>query len=435
MLTDQQIQRLKKPEARREIPDGKVTGLYLVMQPSGVKSWALRYRSGGRPAKFTIGSYPDLSLAEARRKAEEARGKLAGGTNPAEEKKAAREAQKAAETPADLLRTVAADFIEKHAKIKAGALWAAETERLLKVEILPKLGDKKLGALRKAEVHAVLDDIVSRGSPTTANRSLAVLRKLGNWAIERGIIDASPFAGLKPPAPENARDRVLSDDEIRLVWAAFETTGWPFGSIAQLLLLTGARRDEIAEATWSEIDVGARTWTIPKERAKNGIAHEIPLSDSAIGIIEKLKRIEPGRDAEGRRAPALTFTTTGLTAVSGWSRAKAQIDAAILDAMKETAKERGEDPETVKPLPSWVFHDLRRTAASGMAGIGIPPHVVEAVLNHKSGTIKGVAAVYNRYAYATEKRQALDAWARRLAAIVGEKETPDNVVELSKARG
>ena len=185
--------------------------------------------------------------------------------------------------------------------------------------------------------------------------------------------------------------------------------GWPFGYIAKLLLLTGARHDEIAESRWSEIDIAAKTWTIAKERSKNGVAHEIPLSDAAIQIVARLPRV-------GEKKDGLIFTTTGATPVSGFSRAKATIDKAIVEALKE----RATDPADVQPPAGWVFHDMRRTVASGMAGLGIAPHVVEAVLNHRSGTIKGVAAVYNRYNYAAEKRDALDKWAARVAAIVGD---------------
>jgi integrase len=414
MLTDLSIKNQPLPQKRREVPDGKIAGLYLVLQPSGAKSWALRYRVAGKPTKLTLGSYPVLDLASARRRAQEALGAVAGGKDPAADKKATREAQKAAETPSDLLRTVAASFVEKHTKRKNGALWAAETERLLRVEILPALGGKRLCYLRKGEVHGLLDDIVSRGSPTTANRSLSVLKKLGNWAVERGLIEVSPFNGLKPPALERARDRVLTDDALRVAWRAFETVGWPFGSIAQLLALTGARRDEIAEARWPDVDLVARVWRIPAERSKNRAPHEIPLTDIALRIVAGLPCI-------GDR---FVFSTTGRTPVSGWSRAKEQVDRAVLDILGD---------EAPTPAP-WVFHDLRRTAASGMAGIGIAPHVVEAVLNHKSGTIKGVAAVYNRYNYAAEKRHALDAWARRLEAIVTGAGAP-NVVDFAQARG
>ena len=193
----------------------------------------------------------------------------------------------------------------------------------------------------------------------------------------------------------------LSDSEIRVAWQAFERIGWPFGRIAQLLLLTGARRDEIAGARWSEIDLEAKTWTIAKERSKNGVAHEIPLSDAAIQIIKSLPRI-------GGKGDGFVFTTTTRAPVSGWSRAKAHVDKAIL-ADHAGVQERRRSPA------HWTFHDLRRTAASGMAGIGIAPHVVEAVLNHKSGTIKGVAAVYNQL----QLRGREAPGARRVGAAAG----------------
>jgi integrase len=260
---------------------------------------------------------------------------------------------------------------------------------------------------------------VDRGAPIVANRTLAIFRRLCNWSVERGIIAFSPCDKIKAPAAEESRDRVLTDDEIRLAWGAFDSVGWPFGPIAKLLLLTGARRDEVASARWSEIDLAAKTWTIAKERSKNGVAHEVPRSDAAARILAELPRI-------GERKDALVFSTTGRTAVSGFSKAKEQIDAAMLDALKGAAGD-------VEAPTRWTFHDLRRTAASGMAGLSIPPHVVEAVLNHKSGTIKGVAAVYNRYSYAAEKRAALDAWARRIDAVVNPAPV-SNVVDLVKAR-
>jgi integrase len=416
MLTDVQIKKLTTPTARREVPDGKITGLYLVLQPSGAKSWALRYRAAGKPAKLTLGVYPAIDLAKARRLAEDARGKIANGKNPAAEKKAVREAQKSSDSTADRVENVAASFIEKHVKRNVGESWAREAERLLTKEINPKFGSKRLGEVKRSDIHDLLDEIVDRGAPIVANRTLAVLRRLCNWALERGVIDNSPCDKIKAPAAEESRDRVLSNDEVSLAWGAFERVGWPFGRIAQLLLLTGARRDEIASGRWGEIDFEAKAWTIAKERSKNGVAHEIPLSDAAIAILKSLPRI-------GDRRDALIFSTTGRTSVSGFSRAKDAIDKAIVEA-------RGAE---VEAPDRWTFHDLRRTAASGMAGLGIAPHVVEAVLNHKSGTIKGVAAVYNRYSYATEKRAALDAWARRLDAIVTG-DNSSNVVALADAR-
>ena len=418
----------------------KIAGLDLLLQPSGAKSWAVRYRVDGAPKKLTIGSYPAVDLATARRRAQEAVGELAGGIDPAARKKAAREARRAEQSVKDRVEDVARVFVERYVRPNVGDAWARETERLLKMEIVPKLGAKRLGDVKRSDVHDLLDGIVDRGAPIIANRTLAVFRRLCNWAIERGTIGASPCDKIKAPAAEESRDRVLSDDEIRLAWGAFERVGWPFGQIGKLLLLTGARRDEIASGRWSEIDLELRiervvdeegvqrdlqtglVWTIAKERSKNGIAHEIPLSDAAMRIIQSLPRIADKKDG-------FIFTTTGATAVSGFSRAKDGIDAAIVEALRADTNEEG-----AEPLPHWTLHDLRRTAATRMARLGIAPHVVEAVLNHKSGTIKGVAAVYNRYSYAAEKRAALDAWARRLDAIVTGRAV-ENVVELATAKG
>jgi integrase len=407
-LTQIAIDNLRPRAERYEAPDGRITGLYLVVQPSGAKSWAARYRFLGRQRKYTIGPYPTLDLAAARRKALEALGEVAGGRDPAAQKKAIREAAKAAQSGKDTVAGVAVSFIERYAKRHVGPSWARQSERLIKREILPAIGDKRLCDVKRSDIHDLLDVIIDRGSPITANRALSVFRRLCNWAIERGILAVSTCDKIKAPSAEISRDRFLSADEIQVAWRAFERVGWPWGDIGKLLLLTGQRRSEVAGMTWTEVDLAAKTWTIAKERSKNGLAHEVPLSSAATRILEDLPRIE-GRD--------FIFSLVGKP-VSGFSRAKQFTIDRALD----------------REFPHWTFHDLRRTAASGMAGIGIAPHVVEAILNHRNGTIKGVAAVYNRYSYAAEKRTALDAWARKLHEIVtGEK--PANVVELMKAKG
>jgi integrase len=429
MLTDLSIKKLALPEKRAEYPDGRVTGLYLVIQPSGAKSWALRYRAAGTPRKLTIGSYPAVDLATARKRAQEALGDVAGGKDPAAVKQASKAAAKAERADDDKrVERVAEAFIKRHVRLsgKVSAGWGAEIERLFKIEILPRIGAKHIGGVTKNDVLAILDAIVDRGSPITANRCFAVLRKFFNWAADaRGLIVVSPCKGIEAPAAENSRDRVLEDDEIRLAWRAFDAVAWPFGSLCKLLILTGARRSEIAEASWQEIDLAAKTLTLPGSRTKNGEPHEIPLSDAAVEIIEGLPHIE------GKAG--LVFTTNGRTAVSGFSRSRKVIERAMVAELRKTAIERGEDPEKVEVPKPWTLHDLRRTCASGMAGLKIAPHVIEAVLNHKNGTIKGVAKIYNRYNYSSEKRQALGAWARRLEAIVTGAEA-SNVIQLADVR-
>jgi integrase len=420
-LTVRTIETLKPGTSRREVPDGIVHGLYLVMQPTGAASWAVRYRYQGASRKLTIGAYPAIDLKNARELASAALVAVARGDDPAGNKKEAKRAGAVSRPSHDLIKIVCATYIERQAKPNTREASWREVERILNREIVGAWAERRLGEITRADIHVLLDGIVDRGAPILANRTLAALRRVCNWAIGRGIIEGSPCDRVKAPVIEQTRDRVLSDEELRFAWQAFEGAGWPFGHVAQLLLLTGARRDEVGQMTWAEVDLAARTWTIAKERSKNGQAHEIPLSDAAMRIIEALPRVGDGN--------GLIFTTNGKTPASGYSKAKLNFDKAILEGMREASSY----PDRVTAPEHWTFHDLRRTAASGMAGLGIAPHVVEAVLNHKSGTIKGVAAVYNRYSYGAEKRAALEAWARALDAIVTGKPA-GNVVELAAAR-
>jgi hypothetical protein len=207
VLTDLLIQKLKPPDKREEVPDGRIRGLYLVLQPSGARSWAVRYRVGGTPRKLTLGPYPEVALAAARRRAQEALGELAGGKDPAAMKQAAKAANRAAaRADDDKVDKVVKDFADRYLKRHVGAGWARESERLLRVEIVPKLGGRRLGDVKRADVLDILDDIVDRGAPIGANRTLAALSRLCNWAVERGIIAASPCDKLKAPAAENERD-------------------------------------------------------------------------------------------------------------------------------------------------------------------------------------------------------------------------------------
>jgi integrase len=404
MLTDLQIKKLGLPERRREVPDGRITGLYLVLQPSGAKSWAVRYRVNGAPKKLTIGPYPAIDLATARRKALEALGELAGGKDPQAQKKAVREAAKAvAGTDDNRVDRIVDRFVAKHLKVKAKPSWAKEAERLLRVEIIPTFGGRRLGEITRADVRRRLEDIAER-APITANRALAVFRKLCNWAVSNDIIAVSPCLGIEAPTGERSRERCLSDDEVRLAWQAFDAIGWPFGSIAKLLLLTGARRGEVAGMRWSEIDLEAKSWMLPASRTKNKLAHEIPLSDAAVELIASLPRVAN----EG----GFVFSATGRTSVSGFSRAKAAIDDSILEIAQ-----RHEGDEAAPP-PPWTVHDLRRTVATGLQKLGVRLEVTEAVLNHVSGSRAGIVGIYQRHSWSDEKRTALEVWARKLHEIV-----------------
>jgi integrase len=419
MLTVKEVQKLKPKAKPYEVLDGD--GLYITVRPSGTMAFNLRYRFGGAPRNLTIGPVA-LGLAEGRRLAAEARGAIARGDDPCalknERKAAAAAAEIARKAPAaDSVAAVAERFVAKHVLPKTRPASRKETMRLLRAEILPRLGDRRLGEISRADIRQLVENIAER-APIVANRTLGLLRQLYNWAKGQDIVGASPCDGLKPPAAEKSRDRVLTDDEIRLFWKACEVVGWPFGPLARLLLLTGQRRDEVGAAVWSEIDLATATWSLAGERVKNDREHMIPLSAPALRLLEALPRIDGER--------GFVFTTSGVAPVDGFSRAKSRIDAAMLEFA------RRDDPAAKVP-PHWQFHDLRRTAASGMAALKVQPHVIEAVLNHRSGAIKGVAATYNRYAYADEKRAALEAWGRRVE-LLATGEAPSNVVTLRTAR-
>jgi len=439
-LTVKSLEKLKPdPERRREVPDGLLQGLYHIIQPSGARSWAVRYRAAGRPRKLTLGAYPALELSDAREAAGEALRAAARGEDPATAKQLARRAAKA-EGAADLqlFGNVARTFLARHAKSKNRS-WR-ETARLLglvpdrtkpetatdplefgaaKGGIADKWVTRHIGEIERGDVIALLDDIVDRGAPIAANRTLAALSKLFSWATERGLIGSSPVTAVRPPAPEVSRDRALSDDEIRWFWKATEQVGYPFGWLAQVLLLTGQRRDEVAGMTAGELD--GMKWLIPRDRAKNNHAHVVPLSEKVLATLEAAPRIVGPK--------SFIFTTTGETPVSGWSRAKNRLDQEMLAAARREAVERGDDPETVS-IPRWTLHDLRRTAASGMARLGIAVHVVERLLNHRSGTIRGVAAIYNRHDYWTEREAASEAWGRYVGSLVSGGKSAKNVVPL-----
>jgi integrase len=277
---------------------------------------------------------------------------------------------------------------------------------------LPKWGERKIQDITKRDVIELLDGIVDAGRGLTANRILAAIRKMFNWSIERGIIDTSPCQGVKAPLAERARDRVLNDDEVRLLWHACMADSYPFGPLVQLLLLTGARRSEVAGMTYDEIEFAERLWTIPGKRTKNGEEQTVPLSDLAISVIEALPRITPKLGA-----PNYLFTTNAETHVSGYSRSKARLDA----LMREETE-----------IPRWTLHDLRRTVASGLARLGIALPVIEKVLNHTSGSFAGVVSVYLRHSYAEEKRHALDAWAGHVELVTSGQTA--KVVELKAAK-
>ncbi|MEE7441863.1 tyrosine-type recombinase/integrase [Methylobacterium oryzae] len=380
---------------RREVPDGALPGLYLVVQPSGGKSWAVRYRADGKPRKLTLGPYPRMPLTEAREAARTALRAVAEGRDPAGEKRAAKI------EPADTTRfgAVAADYIERYAKPRNRSWRETESFLTRTLNATDRWQDRDVRSISRKDVLNALDAVVARGATIHANRLFAALRRFFAWTVERGILNASPMAGLKPPSPEVSRDRVLTDRELVATWIAAEQIGYPFGPVVQLLILTGQRRSEVLEAEWREFDLDAATWTIPRTRAKNDRAHVVPLAPHAVAILRQLPRV-------GQRSHLL-FTTTGATPFSGVSKATERLQALAAAS----------SPDAVEAA-AWRLHDLRRTFASGCARLGVPVHVVEKALNHVSGTHSGIVGVYQRHDYGDERRRAMKLWATHLDGLL-----------------
>lgn len=421
------LKRGRKPASGRvEYFDASFGSLALRITETGHKSWSLYYRMGKRLRRFTIGNYPAIKPAQARREASAALERVRQGADPSEEKRQRREAPEA-----DSFEAALQDYLDRTRRNIAPSTYK-EMKRVLEREFAKAWRDRMIGSITRGDVNRIIDAIAARGAEIQANRSLAYLRTFFNWTVERGRLPASPAAGIRLPTKEQPRDRVLTDGELRWLWEACEVVDWPFGPLVKLLVLTAQRRDEVAGVERPELDFGKKVWTMPREKAKNNRAHEVQLSTTAIDVLQSVPKMGDG----------LVFTMTGgKTPVSGFSRAKLRIDAEMVKARRRSLSLPEDDKQyrraiglaADKPLPveipRWTLHDLRRTATTGMAALKIPPHVVDKVLNHVGGKIRGVAAVYNRFEYIEERRAALEAWGRYVENLVAP--VPSNIIALS----
>ena len=396
--------------------DDKIKGFGVKVTPAGTKIYLFQYRIGGRGAKtrrFTIGKHGALTPDKARREADRIHILVRQGIDPQAEK------QDRQRKAIDLAFSDYADrFVEECLKVR----WKRshkDGESLLRLYAKPVLGSKPLPDITRADIRSVLAP--ARRKVATCRNLFAVLRRLFRWAVSEGDLHSSPLDGVEAPALPQKRDRFLSDDELRLVWQGTGKMEYPFAPLFRLLIITGQRVEEVAGLDWSELHRSSAMWSLPADRAKNGEASQVPLSDLAVAELDALSK---GKKGKWPRS-GLVFTTTGETAVSGFSRAKARVDK---EAARLGAKE--EEPITIAP---WRLHDLRRTLATGMQRLGVRFEVTEAILNHVSGAKSGVAGVYQRHDWAPEKRSALDAWAEHIGKLLN---PPDktNVVSLDAMR-
>jgi integrase len=405
-LTALQVETWKPSDARQEVLVGD--GLYFIVQPSSVKSWALRYRrkSDGKAVKHTIGSFPMLKLKDARSEATRLRAEIERGADPHGAKVVAR--RRAAEIDDSFEVVVRRYIADRQSRGKRSWKWTARllgiaadgTELAVirdgstdrhgrrRISLADRWGTRRIGDITASDIIRAIDQVANH-APVAANRLHAVLSAFFGWAKGKRYVAVNPCTDLERPAEEKARDRVLSDDELRKVWLAAGELGHPHAGIVWLLILTGQRRGEIADLRWSEIDLDERVIHLPKERTKNSRAHDVPLSAQALATIAGLPRlVDAERVFTVRRKPFKSFyyMRERLGAVSG--------------------------------VTDWTLHDIRRTVASGLQRLGVRLEVTEAVLNHRGGSTAGIVGVYQRHDYAAEKRDALVRWADHVDALV-----------------
>ena len=363
------------------------------------KSWLYMYRYQGKPRRMTLGTYPEMGLADAHLAHAAARKTLQSGDDPG----VVVVKQRQEERDADTIRELVENYLEKWARPRKRS--AYEDERILRKDVIPAWGHRKARSITRREVIDLLDGIVERGAPIQANRTLAVIRRMFRWALSRDILDATPCAGIEAPSGERKRERVLSTEEISRFWHGLDHA--PMSEMVRLALrlqlVTAQRKGELVAAAWDEFDLDERMWTIPGHRSKNGQTHRVPLSDMALSVIATIREKVGG--------PDILFPS----ARTGKPITPEAINHALLKSLP------------AMDIEDMVPHDLRRTAASNMTSLGIPRLVVAKILNHAE---VGVTAVYDRHGYDAEKRRALDVWGGRLTEIVSGHSASSNVLPM-----
>ncbi len=453
-LTTAAVRKYAPGRRRRRIRDTLAKSLFLIIEPSGHKSFQMRFRRpDGKPAKLTLGHVDfsgrelegepqigqPLTLAAARLLATKVHRERKLGHDPIGDHKAAKHRRRAevADRAAGTFGACARRFIKEHARPKTRR-WR-DTARVLGLEypddepietkggLAQRWADKDIREIDGHDIFSVVDEarqtaipgIVARNSGASEARGRALHAALSimfRWARRRHLVDGNPCASVERPSAPKARDRVLTENEIRWFWQACEAADAPLDPKAprpyctalRVLLLTGQRLNEVAGMRHDELHEDD-TWHLAGSRTKNHRAHVVPLPP----LVRKCIASMPG-------TVDLIFTTNGSTPISGWSKVKKRVDASMAQRARGT-------------VPPWRIHDLRRTAVTGMAELGIAPHVIEAVVNHISGSKAGVAGTYNRSQLLPERKAALERWSAHIAGLVNG--GADNVVALHPRQG
>ena len=414
-LTQRTVESVSCPPGKKDILlfDGELRGFGLRVTAAGGKSFLAQYSMPAGKRRVALGAFGALTVEEARRRAKTVLGAAADGRDPFAERRAAAETARQAE--AEAAYSFAA-MIEAWAKAREGdrrPSYLREAVLCLKRN-LPAWQDRAASGITLGEAVRAIDAVKATKGTVAANRTLAYARAAYGWAAKRQHVAVNPLKGIERAGRETARERVLSADDLGAIWRGCEALSPTLAGYVRVLLLTMQRRDEVARMRWTELDNPAdpTVWTLPAERAKNGKAHIVHLSDPARVIIRSMPRIAGN--------PYVFAGKLGKP-VAAFGYAKNEIIAAMAKAGEAIA--------------DWRFHDFRRAGVTALAGMGFPPHVCDRLLNHITGAIQGVAAVYQRAEFLAERRAALDAWAAHVLRAAEGRPDVDNVVSLSRKAG
>lgn len=407
--------KITKRNVDAPFPEGVVTfrwdcdlkGFGLKVTATGKKTYIYQYRTGGRESttkRVTIGEHGSpWTPATARDEAMRLSGLVHRGIDPRED-----ERQRRKEAVALAFQDYVELFVDRYLKANWKQTWQ-EGARILRRDVVPAFRRQPLSRITKGDVDDLLSSMNDR--PALKRQAYSVLNKLFNWAVNtRGDITSSPLDKMDAVRNVPARERHLSGEELASFLIAADKTPYPFGRYLSVLVGSLQRRDTVAHMDWAQLNRACDQWSIPAALMKNKLDHEAPINRE---VFEALNSVP-------RKSAGLLFSTTGVTAVSGFSKAKKALDRRMIDILRNRASARGDDISNLddeQVLPHWTFHDLRRTGATIMQAMGVPVEVAEEILAHTGGTREGVAGVYNKYRYLPEKRVALELWGDFLSDI------------------
>jgi len=409
-LTKRYVDAIEIKPARYTVFDTELKGFGLRVAPSGRKSYIYQYRLGGRETsaqRITIGTHGSPWTPDnARKAAMDYAMKVHQGVDPLDTRKKKR---------SDSANLAFADYVEFYGEkyLKSNHKdGGQEAMRILRRDVVPVFKRKAMTEITMTDISDLLLAMDDR--PASMRGTYLILNKLFNWAAgqNRGDISASPMLSMEAPRPVAKRTHVLAAEELACVWLASLAMPYPFGPFMRFLIATLQRRTIASAADWSQINLSLRQWHLRPAETKNGKPFVAPLNQHACDVIDELAPRQRG----------LLFTTTGSSAISGFTKFKARLDDDVREIMRERQRQRGEvvdDVSQLGPLNDWHLHDMRRTGATVMQSLGVPVEVTEDVLGHISGTRQGVAGVYNMHQYSVEKTCALDLWCEHINTISG----------------